>query len=77
MANESRTSQDDAQMVHEAAQHVFEAGSMRSAVIEHGGATIVVTKGRRLGNDPEPAESPAEYPTVRTTLKDDGDSWLR
>ena len=78
MENSTKTSQESSRKVQEAVQHVLASNSVRSAVIEHEGATLLVTKGRRLGVALEPAETPpADYPVVRTTLKDDADSWLR
>lgn len=77
MAHRGETSPETAHQVQKAVEGVLQNGAVRSALIEHGEATLLVTKGRRLGGDLEPAEPPAEYPTVRSSLRDDADSWLR
>lgn len=77
MAQQSSTPVTDASVVQAAVLNVLTTNPVRSAVIQHAGATLLVTKGRRLQHEVEASEGPADYPAVKTSLKDDTDSWLR
>lgn len=66
-----------AEQVATAVGDVLRNGALREAVLEFGETRIVLTKGRRLGEELPALEEPPEYPHVPSRLKDDADSWLR
>ncbi|MES3034925.1 MAG: hypothetical protein V4813_13080 [Gemmatimonadota bacterium] len=55
----------------------FRTEAVKSTTIESHGARLLVTKGRRFGNEPATADVVVEYPVVPTRLEDDADTWLR